>query len=107
LPTQQQPRRKLIKYAVSRPAKLSAIVRQRNIELKETVADLSFRRIKEAVTALESRGMVIEVVDEGERLQTIAQDYAKNPSSTSLHQLTANALNSTRLFIVNYNATEP
>ena len=63
-------------------AKLSAIVRQRNKELKETVTDLSFRRIKEAVTALESRGKVIEVADEGERLQAMAQDYAKNPSST-------------------------
>ena len=63
-------------------AKLSAIVRQRNVELKETVTDLSFRRIKEAVTALESRGKVIEVADEGERLQAMAQDYAKNPSST-------------------------
>jgi ATP-dependent exoDNAse (exonuclease V) alpha subunit len=63
-------------------AKLSAIVRQRNIELKDTVADLSFRRINEAVTALESRGKVIEVADEGERLQAMAQDYAKNPSST-------------------------
>ena len=63
-------------------AKLSAIVRQRNVELKETVADLSFRRIKEAVTALESRGKVIEVADEGERLRAMAQDYAKNPSST-------------------------
>lgn len=39
-------------------------------------------RIKEAVTALESRGKVIEVADEGERLQALAQDYAKNPSST-------------------------
>ena len=63
-------------------AKLSAIVRQRNLELKDTVADLSFGRIKEAVTALESRGKVIEVADEGERLQAMAQDYAKNPSST-------------------------
>jgi ATP-dependent exoDNAse (exonuclease V) alpha subunit len=63
-------------------AKLSAIVRQRNKELKETVTDLSFRRIKEAVTALESRGKVIEVSDEGERLQAMAQDYAKSPSST-------------------------
>ena len=63
-------------------AKVSAIVRQRNKELKKTVADLSFRRIKEAVTALESRGKVIEVTDEGERLQAMAQEYAKNPSST-------------------------
>ena len=31
-------------------AKLSAIVRQRNVELKETVTDLSYHRIKEAVT---------------------------------------------------------
>ena len=49
--------------------------------MKDTVADLSFGRIKEAVTALESRGKVIEVADEGERLQAMAQDYAKNPSS--------------------------
>jgi len=63
-------------------AKLSAIVRQRNKELKETVADLSFRRIKEAVTALESRGKVVEIGDQRERLQAMAQDYAKNPSST-------------------------
>ena len=63
-------------------AKLSAIVRQRNQELKATVTDLSYRRIKEAVTALESRGKVIEVADERERLQAMAQDYAKNPSST-------------------------
>jgi hypothetical protein len=55
---------------------------RRNVELKETVADLSFRRIKEAVTAMESRGKVIEVADEGERLHAMAQDYAKNPSST-------------------------
>ncbi len=63
-------------------AKLSAIVRQRNQELKQTVADLSFRRIKEAVTALESRGKVIEIADERERLQAMAQDYATSPSST-------------------------
>jgi conjugative relaxase-like TrwC/TraI family protein len=63
-------------------AKLSAIVRQRNQELKATVTDLSYRRIKEAVTALESRGKVIEIGDERERLQAMAQDYAKNPSST-------------------------
>jgi ATP-dependent exoDNAse (exonuclease V) alpha subunit len=63
-------------------AKLSEIVRQRNLELKDTVADLSFRRIKEAVTALEGQGKVIEVADEHERLQAMAQDYAKNPSST-------------------------
>jgi ATP-dependent exoDNAse (exonuclease V) alpha subunit len=63
-------------------AKLSAIVRQRNQKLKATVTDLSYRRIKEAVTALESRGKVIEIGDERERLQAMAQGYAKNPSST-------------------------
>jgi conjugative relaxase-like TrwC/TraI family protein len=63
-------------------AKLSAIVRQRNKELKETVTDLSFRRIKEAVTALESRGKVIEITDERDRLQAMAKDYATNPSRT-------------------------
>jgi conjugative relaxase-like TrwC/TraI family protein len=63
-------------------AKLSAIVRQRNKELKETVTDLSFRRIKKAVTALESRGKVIEITDERDRLQAMAKDYATNPSRT-------------------------
>jgi conjugative relaxase-like TrwC/TraI family protein len=62
--------------------KLSEIVRQRDPQLKETVAKLSVRQIREAVTELESRGKVIEITDERERLKTIAQDYSKDPTNT-------------------------
>ena len=43
---------------------------------------LSVRQIREAVTELESRGKVIEITDERERLKTIAQDYSKDPTNT-------------------------
>jgi ATP-dependent exoDNAse (exonuclease V) alpha subunit len=63
-------------------AELNEIVRQRDPELKQTVAKLSVRQIREAVTELESRGKVIEITDERERLKTIAQDYSKDPTNT-------------------------
>jgi len=63
-------------------AELNEIVRQRDLELKQTVAKLSVRQIREAVTELESRGKVIEITDERERLKTIAQDYSKDPTNT-------------------------
>ncbi|MEK6279179.1 MAG: MobF family relaxase [Acidobacteriota bacterium] len=62
--------------------KLSEIVRQRDPELKQTVAKLSVRQIPEAVAELESRGKVIEIVDERERLEAMAQAYCKNPTNT-------------------------
>ena len=63
-------------------AELNEIVRQRDPELKQTVTKLSVRQIREAVTELESRGKVIEITDERERLNTIAQDYSKDPTNT-------------------------
>lgn len=63
-------------------AKLDEIVRQRDPELKQTVEKLSSRQIHEAVAQLESRGKVIEIADESERLATMAQDYCKNPTNT-------------------------
>ena len=63
-------------------AKLSEIVRQRDPELKQTVAKLSTRQIREAVAELDSRGKVIEIADERERLEAMAQDYCKNPNNT-------------------------
>lgn len=63
-------------------AQLNEIVRQRDPELKQTVAKLSVRHIREAVTELESRGKVIEITDVRERLKTIAQDYSKDPTNT-------------------------
>ena len=63
-------------------AELNEIVRQRDPELKQTVAKLSVSNIHEAVAELESRGKVIEVPDERERLERIAQDYCKQPTNT-------------------------
>ena len=63
-------------------AELNEIVRQRDPELKQTVAKLSVRQIREAVTELESRGKVIEIPSEGERFERIARDYCKQPNNT-------------------------
>ena len=63
-------------------ATLSEIVRQRDPKLKQTVAKLSIRQIREAVAELESRGKVIEIADERERLEAMAQAYCKNPTNT-------------------------
>ncbi|MGH9966592.1 MAG: MobF family relaxase [Pyrinomonadaceae bacterium] len=62
--------------------KLSEIVRQRDPELKQTVAKLSVRQIREAVAELDARGKVIEIADERERLEAMAQAYCKNPTNT-------------------------
>jgi conjugative relaxase-like TrwC/TraI family protein len=63
-------------------AELNEIVRQRDPELRQTVAKLSVRQIREAVTELESQGKVIQITDERERLKTIAHDYSKDPTNT-------------------------
>jgi ATP-dependent exoDNAse (exonuclease V) alpha subunit len=63
-------------------AQLNEIVRQRDPELRQTVAKLSVRQIREAVSELESRGKVIEITDERERLKAIAENYSKNPTNT-------------------------
>jgi conjugative relaxase-like TrwC/TraI family protein len=62
--------------------KLNEIVRQRDPELKQTVEKLSTRQIREAVADLHSRGKVLEIADERERLEAMAQDYCKNPTNT-------------------------
>ena len=61
---------------------LNEIVRQRDPELKQTVEKLSSRQIREAVAALDSRGKVIEIPNERERLEAMAQDYCKSPTNT-------------------------
>ena len=63
-------------------ATLNEIVRQRDSELKQTVEKLSARQIREAVAQLESRGKVVEIADESERLVAMAQDYCKSPTNT-------------------------
>src|ERR1051326_3134882 len=63
-------------------AQLNEIVRQRDPELKQTVAKLSVRNIRDAVAELESRGKVIEIPSERERFERMAQDYCKQPTNT-------------------------
>ncbi len=63
-------------------AQLNEIVRQRDPELKQTVAKLSVRQIRQAVAELESRGNVIEITDERERFKAIAENYSRNPANT-------------------------
>ncbi len=63
-------------------AALRENVRQRDKDLKQNVEDLAARNTPEAVAQLVSRGKVIEIADERERFQAIAQDYAKNPTGT-------------------------
>ena len=63
-------------------AALTENVRQRNKDLKQTVDELAARNTPEAVDQLITRGKVIEIADERERFQAIAQDYAKSPNGT-------------------------
>ncbi|HKU76033.1 MAG TPA: MobF family relaxase [Pyrinomonadaceae bacterium] len=62
-------------------AALTEIVRQPDEEQKKIVENLAARNTPEAVAELISRGKVIEIADERERLEAMAQDYAKNPTS--------------------------
>jgi len=62
--------------------KLSEIVRQRDPELKQTVAKLSARQIREAVDSLLTQNRVIEIKDEKERLKAIASAYCESPENT-------------------------
>jgi nucleoside-triphosphatase THEP1 len=61
---------------------LTENVRQQNKELKQSVNELAARNVPEAVAELHSRGKVIEIVDERERFEAIAQDYCKDPTDT-------------------------
>ena len=63
-------------------AALSEIVRQRDPKLRQTVKDLSRRKIKEAVDELATRGKIIEIAVERERLEAIAKNYCQNPVNT-------------------------
>ncbi len=63
-------------------AALTEIVRQRDKDLKQNVEDLAARNTPQAVAELISRGKVIEIADERQRFEAIAQDYAKTPTGT-------------------------
>lgn len=63
-------------------AKLSEIVRQRNADLKQTVVKLSARQVREALDDLHSKGSLIEIVEQKDRLQAIAVAYCQSPNNT-------------------------
>ena len=63
-------------------AALTENVRQHDKDLKQDVEDIAARNTPGAVAALISRGKVIEIADERERFEAIAQDYAKSPTGT-------------------------
>ena len=63
-------------------AQLTEIVRQPDPEQKQTVQQLAARNVPEAVAELHSRGKVIEIADERERFEAIAQDYCKDATET-------------------------
>jgi conjugative relaxase-like TrwC/TraI family protein len=60
-------------------ARLDEIIRQKDPALKEVVEHLSRGQVKEAIEKLDTQGRVHEIADPNERLQAIAQEYAKQP----------------------------
>lgn len=63
-------------------ARLTEVVRQRDPELRQAVEKLSAGRVREAVEQLQAEGRVIEIADDGKRLQAIAADYCRRPEGT-------------------------
>ncbi|MGA7859418.1 MAG: MobF family relaxase, partial [Terracidiphilus sp.] len=62
--------------------KLDEIVRQKDPELKQVVEQLARGEIREAVQNLDRQGRIHEIPDHGERITTIAKEYAKSPERT-------------------------
>jgi conjugative relaxase-like TrwC/TraI family protein len=63
-------------------ARLDEIVRQKEPALKEAVEQLARGSVKEAIDNLRSQGRVHEIGDRNERMQEIADSYAKRPEGT-------------------------
>jgi len=63
-------------------ARLDEIVRQKEPALKEAVEQLARGSAKEAIDSLRSQGRVHEIGDRNERMQEIANSYAKRPEGT-------------------------
>jgi len=61
---------------------LTELVRQRDPELRRAVEHLSVGRVRKAVEHLHAAGRVIEITDDGKRLQAIAADYCRRPEGT-------------------------
>ncbi len=63
-------------------ARLDEIIRQKDPELKQVVEHLSRGQVKEAIEKLDKQSRVHEIADPNERLEAIAQEYAKQPEGT-------------------------
>lgn len=63
-------------------ARLDEIVRQKEPALRDAVEQLARGSVKEAIDNLRSQGRVHEIGDRNERMQEIANSYAKRPEGT-------------------------
>jgi conjugative relaxase-like TrwC/TraI family protein len=63
-------------------ARLDAVIRQKEPELKEAVEQLARGDVHGAVAILEQQGRVHEIVVREERLGAIAREYAREPQGT-------------------------
>jgi conjugative relaxase-like TrwC/TraI family protein len=63
-------------------ARLEEVVRQKDPALKETVEQLARGEAREAIGNLKRQDRVHEIADAGERMRTIAAEYAANPAGT-------------------------
>jgi len=71
-----------LQEAGMRTAHLDEIVRQRDPALKEAVEQLARGEVREAIGNLEREGRVHEIEGHAERLQEIANEYARRPDGT-------------------------
>jgi ATP-dependent exoDNAse (exonuclease V) alpha subunit len=71
-----------LQEAGMRTARLDEIIRQKDLELKEAVVQLSRGEVREGIHNLDRQGRVQEISNREERLEAIAREYARQPQGT-------------------------
>jgi AAA domain len=71
-----------LQNAGMKTVKLEEIVRQKDLELKQTVEQLARGQVAEAIAGLERQGRIHEFKGHDERIAAIAKEYAKSPEGT-------------------------
>jgi len=71
-----------LQEAGMRTARLDEIIRQKDLELKEVVVQLSRGEVREGIRNLERQGRIQEITNREERLEAIAHEYARQPQGT-------------------------
>src|SRR5205807_1772372 len=71
-----------LQEAGMRTARLDEIIRQKDLELKEAVVQLSRGEVREGIHHLDRQGRVQEINNREERLEAIAREYARQPQGT-------------------------